>query len=85
MLIKFSKKFEKHRAKTPKKIRQAFDNRLEMFIADRYNPTLRNHALTGKYAGHFSINITGDWRAIYRENEKIIFVAMGTHAQLYKK
>ena len=53
---------------------------------DKYSTLLNNHSLTGKYTGCKSINITGDWRAIFEEiNDNIIyFVELGTHSQLYK-
>jgi addiction module RelE/StbE family toxin len=45
---------------------------------------LRNHPLSGKYEGFRSIDVTEDWRALYRkEPERIIFVDIGTHTQLY--
>lgn len=85
MEIKYSPKFRKQYAKSNEKIRSAFNSRLKLFIQNSHNPLLRNHALTGGYKGFRSINITGDWRAIYSErNSVIIFVALGTHSQLYK-
>jgi mRNA-degrading endonuclease YafQ of YafQ-DinJ toxin-antitoxin module len=35
---------------------------------------------------NYSINITGDWRAIYMpiNNNEVLFIAFGTHSQLYK-
>lgn len=47
-------------------------------------------ALTGKLAPYRSINITGDWRALYSEdvddegNKTFIFEALGAHSQLYR-
>jgi mRNA-degrading endonuclease YafQ of YafQ-DinJ toxin-antitoxin module len=36
------------------------------------------------YAGFRSIDVAEDWRALYRrEPERIIFVEIGTHEQLY--
>jgi len=43
--------------------------------------------LTGKYKGFRSINITGDWRAVFRElksGEIVYFDLLGTHSKLYK-
>jgi addiction module RelE/StbE family toxin len=61
---------------------------LEIFIQDEFNPILNNHSLKGKFAGYQSININGDWRALYSIqtiNTKIIiiFEVLGTHSQLY--
>lgn len=44
-----------------------------------------NHPLTGNRAGQWSINITGDWRAIYmfRDKDTIVFIDIDTHSNLY--
>jgi mRNA-degrading endonuclease YafQ of YafQ-DinJ toxin-antitoxin module len=41
--------------------------------------------LTGEYAGLYSINITGDIRALYEKIDEsyVIFGFIGTHSQLY--
>ena len=83
--IDYSRKFNKNLIKAPLKIKIAFRNRREIFNQDPLNPQLNNHPLTGKYKGLRSINVTGDWRAIYSERDGIIiFEALGTHSQLYK-
>jgi len=85
MDIKFSPRFRKHYKKSSKKIRVAFAERLRLFQENQYNPLLNNHSLTGSYKDLRSINITGDWRAIYSEfKDTIIFEMLGTHSQLYK-
>jgi len=87
--IDFSSTFDKQLKKAPLKIRVAIEKRIELFLADPFNPQLRNHQLTGKFKNYRSINITGDWRALYSANKinkenVIIFEALGTHSQLYK-
>lgn len=90
MQIKFTRKFSKQYDKAGKKIKVAFNNRLKLFSKDQFHPQLNNHRLTGKLKGHRSINITGDWRAIFSEtrdvegNQVSIFEIIGTHSQLYK-
>lgn len=87
MQVKFSRQFKKDYQKIDKKIKSSFEGRLELFLRNPFNPQLNNHALTGKYKGYRSINITGDWRVLYsvdEANNKIIFEAIGTHSQLYK-
>lgn len=85
MSINFAKAFGKQYEKANQKIKSAFDERLELFLLDQFHPLLNNHALTGKYKGLRSINITGDWRAIYsKHKDSIIFELLGTHGQLYK-
>jgi addiction module RelE/StbE family toxin len=83
--IDFSNKFEKNLKKAPLEIKIAFRKRMEIFSEDPFSSILNNHSLTGIYKGYRSINITGNWRAIYSEYpNKIVFIALGTHSQLYK-
>lgn len=83
--VKFTKRFSKQYDKTPPKIKKAFQERLVIFIHDKFDPRLHNHVLTGKYKSYRSINITGDWRAIFIEDTEntICFEMLGTHSQLY--
>lgn len=75
MRMIFDRKFTKQREKAPEKIRLAFDE---------FNSLLDNHALKGEWAGYRSINVTGNWRAIFSKVENTVwFVALGTHPQLY--
>ena len=86
--INYSNRFIKDFKNAPFKIRIAFKERLEIFIKDKFNSVLNNHKLNGKLEKYRSINITGDWRAVFSENsknEEIIFHLMGTHSKLYKK
>ncbi|EKD56618.1 MAG: hypothetical protein ACD_58C00132G0005 [uncultured bacterium] len=85
MNIFTSKKFEKMFKKCPQEIKNKFIGRLKIFKVNKYNPILNNHALPGKLFGLKSINVSGDYRAIFEEKpEVIIFIAIGTHSQLYK-
>lgn len=86
MQISFSKTFGKQYKKTPYKIQQAFDKRFKIFVKNPFNPILNNHSLKGIFKGHRSINVTGDWKALYLQPSKdiVIFEALGTHNQLYK-
>lgn len=87
--IDFSPSFDKCLKKAPIKVAQAFANRLAVFEKDPYNTQLKNHALKGKLANYRSINVTGDWRALYitatgqNNTTIVIFEALGTHSQLY--
>lgn len=86
MQIEYSKKFIKEFKKCPVNIKNSFKTRLVIFINDQYNSILNNHPLIGELKNYRSININGDWRAIFEEVDggKIIyFVAIGTHSQLY--
>lgn len=86
MQIRYTREFKKQYARAPKKIRQAFKNRRNLFLENPQSPILNNHKLKGILKGYRSINITGGWRAVYSEHGKkiIIFEILGTHSQLYK-
>ncbi len=91
MKIDFAKSFIKQHKKAQNKIQKAWEERLELFLKDQFHPLLNNHQLTGEYKGHRSINVTGDWRAIFTEtldeedNKTILFKLIGTHNQLYRR
>jgi len=87
MKIKFSKKFSKQFDKLSKKIQKAFETKLNLFIKNKNNPFINNHKLKGKFKGLSSINITGDYRAIFQElknGEIIFFLMIGIHSKLYQ-
>ena len=81
----FTKKFIKQYNKLSARSQRQFDNRLRLFVVNLRHNLLRRHALKGKYANHYSINIRGDLRAIfkYRAKDQVIFQLIGTQAQLY--
>lgn len=86
--VNYTKKFMKQLNRAPRAIQQTFHKRVKIFIADPLHPLLRNHQLLGILKGYRSINITGDWRALFRMSEDdegitVWFVAIGTHSQLY--
>ncbi len=89
IVITSNKKFNKLFSKLPDKIKNKFKKRIEIFKISQSNRTLNNHKLTGKYEGCWSINVTGNYRAIYeilikKRQEVYIFVAIGTHSELYE-
>ena len=85
MNIRFHRNFEKRYARIPPSVRKQFKERSDVFMRNPYDPILQNHALKGKYQGYRSINITGDYRAVYKfiDGNMIIFVDLGTHSELY--
>lgn len=84
MRVDFARNFLKKLDKSPEKIRERFEERLSLFEINPFASELNNHSLKGELAGRRSINITGDWRAIFKEfDDGIIFLDIGTHSQLY--
>ena len=90
MSIKYSATFKKQYKKAPRKIQEKVKERISLFVQNPTNQLLNNHALTGKFQGYRSINITGDWRAIYsmrinlNSKREYYFELVGTHSQLYR-
>ncbi|MFW5887311.1 MAG: type II toxin-antitoxin system YafQ family toxin [Bacteriovoracia bacterium] len=84
MYIFFSNKFEKRIQKQPRKIQIKFKERYLVFQEDQFHYSLNNHALTGKFKGIRSFNVTGDIRVHYKEEkDRIIFIDISSHAELY--
>jgi addiction module RelE/StbE family toxin len=82
--IILQKKFTKTIKKLDPKIKQYVFEKLRLFNDNPYHPLLNRHKLHGEYQGYESINITGDYRAVfYLEDDKCVFCAMGTHSELY--
>ncbi len=76
----FNKQFQKLRIKERERVKE----KIKIFIRTPFDNALNNHPLKGKYKGYRSINISGNFRAIYKETSKqIIFVAVGSHSELY--
>jgi len=89
MYVTYNKRFQKKYNKASEKIKNAFKKRVLLLKKNNKDPQLSIHILNGKWGGYRSINITGDWRAIYHELgdgniEWVEFVEIGTHSQLYK-
>lgn len=80
--------FRRQLAIAPREVKFAFADALQIFVTDPHHESLHNHALKDQYAGFRSINVTSDWRAIYKarlvgEKKFTIFYFLGTHKQLY--
>ncbi len=85
MIIDFHKNFQKTFKRLPIKIQNKFYLRLAIFEQNPFHPVLNNHAVDAAYPGHRSINVTGDYRALYEAygDSAVIFMEIGTHAELY--
>jgi len=85
MIIRYLLKFKKQYQKLPLKLQAQFGDRLKLFLHDPTDVRLRVHPLKGAYGGYWSMNVSGDLRALfYKEGEEtVIFALIGTHSQLY--
>ena len=79
------RKFDKQLAKLPQKIKEKFKERYLIFLKDQFHPLLDNHPLNPPFIGLRNINVTGDYRAIFKQvgDDLIIFTDIGTHHELF--
>ncbi len=80
-----SKRFEKSFTKLSPAVKKKVLVVLQKFIANPQDKSLRSHSLSVKWNKHFSIDVTGDMRAVYVyiEDDIVHFVAVGSHNELY--
>ncbi len=86
MQIIFAKKFKKQYKVLPFALKERIEQKVKLFTRDSRDFSLHIHKLHSPYDGAFSMNITGDYRCIYKYVDKdcIILIAIGTHSELYK-
>jgi addiction module RelE/StbE family toxin len=86
MNVVFHKRFDKMASKLAPKVKSKMVERITLFSKDPLEYSLRNHALNTPYQGSYSIDITGDYRAIYQllDSQTAMFTHIGTHSQLYR-
>ena len=76
--------FNKDYKKLIPKVKLQFKVRRDIFLQNPSSPILNDHSLHGEYDGYKSINITGDYRAIYyMRDDTAIFIRIGTHSELF--
>lgn len=85
MNVLYSRTFERQFKRCNRDIRAAIIQRQELFVHNRRNDLLRDHALSGELKGSRSFSVTGDIRVIYRfvEDSTALFLEVGTHHELY--
>lgn len=88
MKVDYSNDFISTLKKKDVRIHKSFRERIAIFQNNPQDSVLNNHALRAEWERHRSIDITSDFRAIYKETrvgQEIIayFVRFGTHEELY--
>ena len=85
MRISTTKKFDKQFKKQSAKIKGEFSKKVEMFLININDPLLHIHKLKGAYKVLWSLNVTSDVRVVFDKSYEpvIIFVAIGSHSELY--
>lgn len=90
MNVRYDPQFVKKLKKLNVRVRKSVKEHINVFVQDPKNLQLNNHSLTKEYAGFRSIDITNDYRALYKEKiegDEVVayFVDLGTHNELYKR
>ena len=84
MKVRLYKNFEKQYTKLPKKVQAQFIEKVALLIINKNNTILNTHSLKGAKLNLISINVTGDYRALYScEDGGILFREISTHSELY--
>jgi len=85
MIVFYTTNFRKMYRKLQPKIQERFKERRNIFLSNPFDSLLDNHQLHGEFAGCRSINVTGDYRAIYyyEREDAVRFIAIGTHHELF--
>lgn len=85
MTIRYSRKFVKQLARQPAKVQQALYLRIKLFEENPNGPLLNSHRPKGEMSRYYSINVTGDVRALYEivGDEIYVYEMIGTRRQLY--
>ncbi len=89
MSFKKHKRFEKAFRKLSEKLQSKISEVLKVFVENKFDTRLNNHALKWDFLWLRSINLTGDYRIIFRETQEwlieiIELIDVNTHSELYK-
>jgi len=83
---KFRRIFKKWSVQHPELV-PLFRERLDLFVSDSFNPSLRVHSLSGVLAGLWAMKINYDQRLIFKfvdESHTIaLLIDIGTHDKVY--
>jgi mRNA-degrading endonuclease YafQ of YafQ-DinJ toxin-antitoxin module len=85
MRILLRKSFEKQFKKLPPAVPAQYYQSVGNFLEDKCNALLNNHSVEAAFPRCRSINVNGDYRVIFCEESEdvVVFLKIGTHAQLY--
>lgn len=88
MEVSFSASFKrafKKRIKGNSNLEARFWQKLEQFIKEPFDPSLKTHKLSGKLKDLWSFSIDYDERIVFyfTEDEKAVFVDIGSHDEVY--
>lgn len=81
----YARIYKRQFKKPPPDLQQKVMQRLALFLSDEMSPILDNHPLRFEWKGYRSINITGDYRLIFKKESDMLIrlEEIGTHSELY--
>ena len=85
MIFVRSSRFAKEFKKQKKDIQNKVLERLALFTVNQFDPLLNNHKLRYEYGEYRSINVTGDFRIVYRmvDTRTCFLFRIGNHQDLF--
>ena len=85
MQVEYSSKFIKMVQSLPRQEQVLLSKKIEIFRANPFGSNLKTHQLTGKLKDFYSFSLTFSKRVLFiKNNDKIIFIAVGSHDQVYR-
>jgi addiction module RelE/StbE family toxin len=80
----FLRILKKWRKKHPNLV-EKFQQKVDLFIQDPFEPSLRTHALSGNLAECWSLSITYEYRLIFKfiDESRVLLIDLGTHDEVY--
>jgi mRNA-degrading endonuclease YafQ of YafQ-DinJ toxin-antitoxin module len=86
--VSFSSPFKRAFKKSIKgntELEARFWQKLEQFTVDPFDPSLKTHKLSGKLREFWSFSVAYDERVLFyfTEDEKAVFVDIGSHDEVY--
>ncbi len=86
--IAFSSSFKrafKRKVAGNKEREDNFWSKIEVFKNNPFEPQLKSHKLSGKLKDYWSFSVKYDLRVIFyfAEEEKVVFIDIGTHKEVY--
>lgn len=89
-IIQRTRRFEKSFCKLNLNTKRLFIKKLDIFIDNEFDPSLRTHKLKGRRKNEYAFSVTYDIRAVYEKTvfkkEEIFifkFVDIGGHNKVY--
>jgi mRNA-degrading endonuclease YafQ of YafQ-DinJ toxin-antitoxin module len=88
MKVSFSSSFKrsfKRRIKGNVDIEERFWQKLELFTANPFEPSLKTHKLSGKLKDVWSFSIDYDARVLlyFESDDNAVFIDIGSHDEVY--